>query len=81
MAQNMTELLERVVNRLASLSDQEQDRYASEILTSLDADAKWDKLLASEASQRWLATAAEEARKDVAEGRVLGLDRSINAKR
>ncbi len=51
------------------MPDDEQDHYASEILASLSADAKWDRLFASDASQKWLAAAAEEERRDVAEGR------------
>ena len=70
MAQHLTELLEKAVTKLARLADVEQDRYASEILASLSVDAEWDALFASEASQKWLAAAAEEARRDIAEGRI-----------
>ncbi len=69
MTQHITNLLEKAVTELSNLPDEEQDRYASEILASLAADAEWDRLFASEASQKWLAEAAEEARRDVAEGR------------
>jgi hypothetical protein len=69
MSQHRTQLLERAFGELSNLPDEEQDRYATEILASLAADAEWDRLFASETSQKWLAAAAEEARRDVAEGR------------
>ncbi|MGO8953280.1 MAG: hypothetical protein ACLPWS_19810 [Rhodomicrobium sp.] len=69
LAQHLTNLLEKAVTELSNLPEDEQDRYASEILASLSADAEWDRLFASEASQKWLAGAAEEARRDVAGGR------------
>jgi len=69
MTRHLTNLLEKAVAELSNLPDEEQDRYASEILATLSADAEWDRLFASEASQKWLAAAAEEARRDVAEGR------------
>jgi hypothetical protein len=69
MTLHLTSLLEKAVAELSNLPDEEQDRYAAEILATLSADAEWDRLFASEASQKWLAAAAEEARRDVAEGR------------
>jgi hypothetical protein len=80
MEQHRTPLLDEAVSKLSNLPDEEQDRYASEILASLSADAEWDRLLASEASQKWLAAAAAEARRDVAEGRVKEIECPSNSK-
>ncbi len=73
----MTPLLEKALSKLNNLPDAEQDRYAAELLADLEAEAEWDKLFASEASQKWLEKAAAEVRQDHVEGRVreLGCDK------
>jgi hypothetical protein len=55
----MTQMLERVVGRLSSLPEIEQDQYASFILSELDSESKWDSLFSN--SQDVLARLAAEA--------------------
>ena len=55
----MTPLLEQAVKRLSSLPENEQDALASQILSELDSEKRWDILF--ESSQDMLAEMAAEA--------------------
>jgi hypothetical protein len=70
VTQQRSELLEKAIAKLSSLSLEEQDRFASEILADLADEGNWDRLFASEASQNWLAKQAEEVRRLDKEGKL-----------
>jgi hypothetical protein len=55
----MTKLLERAVNKVKTLPDNEQDAIAAMILEELEDDARWDKSFAR--SQDVLAKVADGA--------------------
>lgn len=55
----MTQLLEQAVKRLSSLPENEQDAFASQILSELDSEKRWDTLF--ESPQDMLAEMAAEA--------------------
>ncbi len=52
MTQQRSQLLEQAIAELSSLPLEEQDRFAAEILAELASEAEWDRLFASDASQR-----------------------------
>lgn len=56
---DMTQLLEKAFNKLSSLPDEEQDSFASFIMSQLESEAKWDGLFSN--SQDILAHLASEA--------------------
>lgn len=68
----MTQLLEKAVKRLSSLPESEQDALASQILSELDSEKRWDALFAS--SQDMLAEMAAEARAEDRAGKTTELD-------
>ena len=70
MTQPRSGVLEKAVAELFNLPLEEQDRYAAEIPAELANEAKWDRLFASKASQKWLEAAAEEAIAGYKAGRV-----------
>ena len=63
----MTGTLSRAVDRVEQLSPAEQDAIAEVIEREL-ADRKWDTLLATPASDRFLERLASEARREDAAG-------------
>ena len=63
----MTETLKRVVDLVEQLSPEEQDAIAEVIEKEL-ADRKWDNLLSSPASERFLERLGSEARREDAAG-------------
>jgi len=73
----MTKLLEQAVLALQGLPEVEQDAFAQEILDRLEEEAEWERLVASEASQRWLAEEAVRVREDIEKGRVTPLDEQL----
>jgi restriction endonuclease S subunit len=68
----MTQLLERVLDRLHRLPDAEQDAIAAVILDELEDDARWQH--AFEQSQDQLATLAQEALAEFRTGKTRELD-------
>ncbi|WP_076790069.1 hypothetical protein [Chlorobium sp. KB01] len=59
----MTKLLEQAVNKVKTLSDNEQNAIAALILEEIEDDFRWDKSFAS--SQDTLAKLAEEATEEI----------------
>lgn len=68
----MTELLERAIAKLKTLSASEQDAIASMILEELQDDLKWDRALAS--SPDVLAKLAASAMAEYHAGKTQELD-------
>ena len=64
----LTDRLQAAIDRVARLTASEQDAVAAMILDELDADRRWDDAFAR--SQDGLARLADEARRDIAGGRV-----------
>lgn len=61
---DMTQLMERAVERLRALPDEEQDRRAEQLIRDLEEDAKWEATTAKYEGK--LETLVEEV---LAEGR------------
>lgn len=59
----MTKLLEQAVNKVKTLSENEQNAIAALILEEIEDDFRWDKSFAS--SQDTLAVLAEEATEEI----------------
>jgi hypothetical protein len=57
----MTDLMQRLVERLQELPEDEQDRYAAVYLAELDDDARWERLFRETTEAQW-AKLAEQAR-------------------
>ena len=61
-------LLDRAIVAIKKLPPPEQEALASELLERLNADEKWDRLMADPRSQEALSRLAAEAREEVARG-------------
>lgn len=72
----MTKLLDKALDYVRTLSDEEQDELARELLARFDDTAKWDTLLASEKSETWLEGAARAALDARAKGKTSPFDPS-----
>lgn len=68
----MTELLERALNKVASLSREEQDAIATQIIETLEDEAAWKETL--ERNPEKLRRLAETARREAREGKTRPLD-------
>jgi hypothetical protein len=68
----MTELLEKAITEARKLSPNEQDALAALILEELADEARWAKSFG--ASQSLLETLADEALKELAEGKASPLE-------
>ena len=68
----MTTLLEQAVNKVKTLSENEQNAIAALILEEIDDDFRWDKSFSS--SQDRLAMLAEEATEEINAGKSEVLD-------
>lgn len=68
----MTELLEDALRRVASLSREEQDAMASQIIETLEDEAAWKKTL--ERNPEKLRRLAQEARAEASKGKTRPLD-------
>ena len=63
----MTELLEKALEKVSELSEQEQNEIATLILQEITDEEKWQKSFANSHTQ--LETLAEEALKEYKEGK------------
>jgi hypothetical protein len=70
----VTNLLEEALKRMASLPQKKQDHLAATLLAEMDADEHWEATLASPKSLALLDDWAEEALRDLKEGRTEDLD-------
>ncbi len=68
----MTQLLEKVMDRVHRLPDAEQDAIAAVILEELEDEARWQQAFAQ--SQDQLAVLAQEALADLRAGKTRDLD-------
>ncbi|MBV9073938.1 MAG: hypothetical protein JOZ10_09925 [Acidobacteria bacterium] len=68
----MTRLLESALQKVAQLSDEEQDAIASQILETLEDEAAWKETLARDPEK--LQRLAENARKEYKDGKTRPLD-------
>ena len=65
----MNKLLQQAFEKAAELPEEKQETLAAVILAEMDADKKWDELLASPESQEWLEQMAEKVRAEHKAGR------------
>ena len=72
----MNALFDKAIAAIAKLPDAEQEAIAREMLDRLEADARWDKLLADPRSKAALSRLAAEARAEIGSngGHLLGQD-------
>lgn len=70
----MTKLLEEALKRIASLPQDKQDHLAATLLAEIEADERWEATLASPKSLGLLNEWAEEALRDLEEGRTEDLE-------
>jgi hypothetical protein len=70
----MNALLNKAIDAMTKLPEAEQEAIAREVLDRLNADARWDALLADPRSSLVLSKLAAEARADAARGDVLDYD-------
>lgn len=66
----MNALFDKAVAAVAKLPEAEQEAIAREMLDRLEADDRWEKLLADPRSKTSLARLAAEARADIARGKI-----------
>ncbi len=59
----MSDIVDKAVEALMSLSKVERDRIAYEIIERIEDKSEWDQLVTSKASQDWLAEAASKTLK------------------
>jgi len=74
----MTELLKQAFERASELSSDEQDALARRILAELDAEMRWNALLAD--SQDLLAEWADEALTEHLAGKTIPVERKDRKK-
>lgn len=67
---SMNALFDKAIAAIAKLPDAEQEAIAREMLDRLEADDRWEKLLADPRSKTSLARLAAEAGADIARGDV-----------
>ena len=66
----MNALLNKAIAAMSRLPEAEQEALAREMLERLEADARWEHLLADPRSPAALSRLAAEARNDIARGDV-----------
>jgi hypothetical protein len=72
----MSVLLDKAIKAVSLLPREEQDAIAREILDRIEADARWDALLADPRSEDTLKRLSDEAHADIERGDVLDIDPS-----
>ncbi len=70
----MTDLLEQAFKKASALPADAQDAIARALIEQIEADARWDAVLASPKGKATLSRLAAEARADVAAGRAINAD-------
>ncbi|PSQ92865.1 MAG: hypothetical protein BRD30_02025 [Bacteroidetes bacterium QH_2_63_10] len=76
----MTELMERLIDRLKSIPEEEQDPYAAAYLEELNDDQRWDKLFAETTDEQW-EKMTSDARKEAEENESIPLEEFLNSTR
>jgi hypothetical protein len=74
----MNALLDKAISAIQKLPEAEQEAIAREMLERIEADARWEKLLADPRSGAALKRLAVEAEDDIARGDVLDMDPADN---
>ncbi len=69
----MTELLQKAIEEVAKLSDEQQDAIASRLLSELEDEQSWQTRFAATTDTQWNNLAAM-VRQEIAAGEVLPLD-------
>lgn len=64
----MNALFDKAVAAVSRLPEAEQEAIARELLERIEADRRWDELLADPRSDKLLQRLADEARADIASG-------------
>ena len=70
----MNALLDKAITAIQRLPEAEQEAIAREVLERLDADARWEQLLADPRSKSVLKRLAAEAREEIERGDDLDID-------
>ena len=70
----MNALLDKAISAIQMLPEAEQEAIAREVLERIEADARWEKLLADPRSKDALRRLAAEAQADIERGDELDLD-------
>jgi hypothetical protein len=70
----MNALLNKAISAICKLPEAEQEAIAREMLERIEADARWEKLLADPRSEAALKRLAAEAEDDIRRGDVLDID-------
>lgn len=73
----MTKLLDKALNEIQRLPEEEQDFYAQVLLDTLKSEQRWDELFADPRSEQALEQLADEAMREVE----AGLATELNAHR
>ena len=76
----MTELMERLIDRLKSIPEEEQDPYAAAYLEELNDDQRWYKLFAETTDEQW-EKMTSDARKEAEENESIPLEEFLNSTR
>ncbi len=72
----MNALVTKAIAALVKLPEAEQEAIARVVLDRIEADARWDEVLADPRSETLLSRLAAEAREDISKGDVLDFDPS-----
>ena len=72
----MTRLLEQAISKARKASAEQQNLVGQVVLDILEADEKWEALLADPRSETLLSQLADEARREIAQGKSLDTDPS-----
>ena len=70
----MNALLDKAITAIQKLPEAEQEAIAREVLERLDADARWEQLLADPRSKGVLKRLSAEAREEIERGDDLDID-------
>ncbi|MEQ1614803.1 MAG: hypothetical protein ABL904_18810 [Hyphomicrobiaceae bacterium] len=70
----MTELLDIAIQAASRLPREQQDLIAREILDRIEANSRWDTVIADPRSEGLMKRLADEARNDIARGEVRDVD-------
>ena len=76
----MTKLLEKAIEKARKASADRQDLLGAIMLEALEADERWEALLADPRSEEALARLAAQAREEIERGEVLDEDPSDRTK-
>ena len=76
----MNAIVTKALEAIAKLPEEEQEAIARDVLSRIEADDRWDRLLADPRSPALLARLAREARAEIVNGDVVELDAVLKPK-